>query len=213
MFCSKCGIQISPNNSFCLNCNPPYSNSSQATLKSEVIKSVIIDAFNAFKILASDPIGRLACTFETIGPSKAFGVGLVYGVFISLSILFGLYVFYGSTIDFKLLILTVSPFVGLSLGIFISRKIFHGVGSLAHDVFISGSSLLPLAIPALVFKFLGFGNIDFICLLGVFTSCLSVLMIYAGFTRIIKLTDQMAAIATPGSLVVSFLMIKCFFML
>jgi hypothetical protein len=103
----------------------------------------------------------------------------------------------------KILVVAVVPFISLLGAVFAGRKAFRGEGGFAADSFVAGASLLPFGFVALLSAILGLGNFEVIALFTLFAICLTILMLFAGLTRICKLSERSATVAVPLMLIVS----------
>ena len=210
MFCKKCGAQIQENATTCPSCSALVEGSNLVATAAENVKAASIDAFEAFKLFASNPVGGLSGAFERLGQKRAFGVGLIFGAIFALCVLFGIYRLlpewgrpHGFSGFIKILVVSVVPFVSLFGAIVVARMSFRGEGGFGNDSFISGASLLPFGCVFLLASILGAGNIEVISVLTLFAVCLTILMLFAGLTRICKLSEQAATIAVPLVLLAS----------
>ncbi len=210
MFCNKCGTQIADNAVVCASCGAPFAAPNATALAADKIKAASKDAFEAFKMFASDPVPGLSVAFESLGPARARGVGIAFGVLFALCVVFGAYRLlpewgrpHGFTRFIKILVLGVVPFISLLGAIVLGRKAFRGEGGFGHDSFIAGASLLPFGVVALLAGILGIGNIEVIAVFTLFAVCLTILMLFAGLTRIWKISERSATVAVPLMLIAS----------
>jgi len=176
----------------------------------EKFKDAVMDAWRAFKILASDPIAKMAQAFETLGQSRALSAGFMFGAVFALCALFGIYALvpewirpHGITGFLKLFLCALVPFIGLAGACFVGRKVFRGKGELGHDCFIAGVSLLPFGLVILLTGILGLGNIEITIVLTLFALCLMILLLFAGLSRICGLSERAATLAVPLMLISS----------
>ena len=94
--------------------------------------------------------------------------------------------------------------VGLIAGVMLTRTIFKGAGSLASDIYVAGSCLLPVGIALLVGALLG-NLIWWLFLIPVlFAGCYMIMMLFAGGMNIGKLPQGKAALAVPIAICVMF---------
>jgi hypothetical protein len=122
-----------------------------------------------------------------------FAVGVKIGA--ERILLFGMAL--GADSFFRVLIGAAVPFVGLTGAAFGLRTIARGQGSLGEDAFLAGASLLPFGVAVFLAGVLGLGNLEMIVLLLVFTLCFTVMMLFAGLTRIYRLSERLASIGVP----------------
>ena len=210
MFCKKCGAQIPDNAIACSGCSTLVEGTNTATMAADKVKAASKDALQAFKLFVSNPVGGLSGAFESLGQSRAFGVGLIFGAVFALCVLLGIYRLLpewvrpqGFTGFIKILVVSVVPFVSLFGATVVARMSFRGEGGFGHDSFISGASSLPLGCLVLLSSILGAGNIEVIAVLMLFAVCLTILMLFAGLTRICKMSERAVTIAIPLILLAS----------
>jgi hypothetical protein len=172
------------------------------------VKSASKDAFAAFKTLAANPVGALPRACEGLGDAKAMRSGVAFGIvsllcFVMAGPIFlqmrlsDVYEFLGFGGLMKLILFAAIPFIGTAFGSILARKVFGGQGSLGSDCFIAGASLLPASLCMLVSGILGVGNFEVIGILSVFASCLGILMLFTGYTRITKLSERAGSLVVP----------------
>jgi len=226
MFCPKCGAQIADQSTVCSHCGAPLAAQSQvravagaagaagaAGVATDRVKAASKDAFRAFLGLVSNPVGGLAPACESLQPNRTLGAGIVFGVaFLVLFavgiklgaeriMLFGMGL--GADNFFRVLIGAAVPFLALTGAAFGLRSIARGKGGLGEDAFLAGASLLPFGFAVFLAGVLGLGNLEVILLLFVFTLCFTVMMLFAGLTRIYGLSDRTASIGVPVMFLVS----------
>lgn len=210
MFCQKCGVQIPDNAIVCPSCSASVATPKPAAVAADKVKTASKDALQAFKVFASNPVGGLSVAFESLGQARALGVGITFGAAFALCVLFGAYRLlpewgrpHGFTGFIKILVVALVPFVSLLGASVVARKALRGEGGLGHDSFISGASSLPFACVVLLAGILGLGNIEVIAVFTLFAVCLTILMLFAGLTRICKLSERAATVAVPLMLIAS----------
>lgn len=243
MFCTECGGPLDPNTGQCPVCaGQPASTQSQVAFQATPsgslfgvpdggvvsqprvapqvtakVKEASKDATQAFKTFATNPVGGLPVAFQSLGPPRAMGVGIVFAVFSILCVFIGVYIALPafSKPDFgdslKFIVFGAIPFLSLLAASAATRKVFRGQGSLHGDCFISGAALLPFGFLVLVSGVLGFANLEIAALLVVFALCYGILMLYTGVTRISGVSDSRAAFAVPVMIIVSFWLTKIIF--
>jgi hypothetical protein len=175
------------------------------------VKTASKDAMSAFKIFAFNPVGDLSTAFDSLGMERALKVGLVFGLVFAIMLAAGIRMmipdYYERLFTFggyiKLIIASFVPFIGLVGGNYIARLACHGEGSMSHDVFVAGASALPIAIFVLISAVVGIANIEVIALLSIVAQCLTILMLFAGQTRICKMSEKLATISVPLILLLS----------
>lgn len=210
MYCSKCGTQIQDNSVACSSCGASMAAPNPTALAADKVKAASTDALQAFKMFASNPVAGLSVAFENLGPARALGVGIIFGTLFALCIVFGVYRLlpeWGRRRGFsgflKILVVAVVPFISLFGASVFGRKAFRGEGGFGHDSFITGASLLPFGFFAMLAGILGLGNTEVIAVFALFAVCLSILMLFAGLTRICKTSERSATIAVPLMLLAS----------
>lgn len=211
MFCQKCGTPVAEGAATCLNCGAPIAPAkSPPGAVADTVKVASQDALRAFRMFATDPVAGLSVAFERLGPNRALSVGVSFGVLFSLCILIGGYVALpgwsrprGVGGFLKSLVCAFVPFVTLAGASFAARKAFRGQGDFGHDCFVSGASLLPFGLVVLLAGLLGFGNLEAVLVLSLFAVCITILMLFAGCTRIFKMSERAATIAIPLMLIAS----------
>ena len=215
MFCQKCGTKIPDNATACPSCSTaaPLTGTaapagpSPASMAADRVKAASKDALQALKLFALNPVGGLQAAYEGMG-SRALAVGMVFGAFCSLCILLdllrlvsGWHIGFGGYL--KLVVVAIVPFVTLFGSCFLVRLVFGGGGGVGSDSFITGASLLPFAVVALLGAIFSVSNADVLTLFMLFATCIPVLMLYAGLTRICQLSERAATIAVPLMLLLS----------
>jgi hypothetical protein len=224
MYCEQCGTTLDPTTGLCPACARPAATipvtvvptppAPQITSK---VKAASKDATQAFKTFAADPVGGLPAAFESLGPSRAMGVGVVFAAVAIVCVFVGVFISLGSYArpDFgdsiKFLLFGAVPFVSILLASAATRKVFRGAGSFGGDSLIAGASLLPLGFLVLVSSILGLANLEIAALLLVFALCYGILMLYTGVTRISNVSESKAAFAVPVMIIVSFWLTKIIF--
>jgi hypothetical protein len=103
----------------------------------------------------------------------------------------------------KLVVLGLVPFASLIVSGAVARLIFRGSGRFAGDVYTAGAVLLPSGFLALLAALLGAGNVEIIVVLWLFALTYSILMLYAGCSRIGGISEAGAAPAVPIILLAS----------
>jgi len=105
------------------------------------------------------------------------------------------------TLQFALVGLT--PVLTLAVASSLARLIFRGRGTFVGDLYTASASLLPLGFLVLVSALLGPGNFEVILCLAVFAFTYSILMLYAGCSRIAGIPESGAAPAVPVMLLLA----------
>ncbi len=194
----------------CPKCAAPNESGKSASQVADKVKAASKDSLQAFLKFATDPVAGLSVAYENLGTSRALGAGIGFGVVFTLCVLAGAYRLIPEFVRppgvggfFKMLICAIIPFVTLAGSCSLARVVFRGKGSLSNDSFIAGASVLPFGFVMLLATILGAGNIEVIGALGVFALCLTILMLFAGCTRITMMSERMATLAVPIMLMLS----------
>jgi len=211
MFCPKCGTQNPDTAAACSKCGAPLGARGASGGAGDKFKTASQDALTAFKTFAVDPVGGLAPAANSLGQARAMGVGIVFGVVFTLCTALGIYRVFLSGLGggpgfggfLKMLVVAAIPFVSLAAAGLAVRKVFGGEGGLGMDTFIAGAACLPFGFVMLLGSLLGPGNISVIYALSMFAICFTILMLFAGLTRIGKTSERAATIAVPIMLLVS----------
>jgi serine/threonine protein kinase len=206
MFCQKCGMQVSAKAVGCSRCGESIAAPNPAALAADKVKAASKDAWQAFKLFASDPVAGLSAAFESLGQASALGAGIVFGALFALCVIFEIYQLLPVWIRpgfIDILVIAVVPFISLLGAIALGRKAVSGEGGFAADSFIAGASLLPFGVVMLVAGLVGLGNFEAIAVFTLFASCLTILMLFAGLTRICKISERAATILVPLLLIVT----------
>ena len=216
MFCQKCGAQLSDHATVCTQCGAPTGSgagggAAAGAAAADKVKEASRSALGAFMSFVSNPVGGLAPSCATLQPDKTLGAGIVFGI--AFAILFALGIkmgidrnpFFGMLIGTdqlgRLLIAGVVPFVALAAAGFAVRSVMRGKGGLGEDVYLSGASLLPFGFAVFLSSILGGGNVKVIEMLWVFALCFTIMMLYAGMTRIYNMGERVASVAVPVVLI------------
>lgn len=162
------------------------------------------DALTAFKMFATNPVPGISTAYESLGSARALGVGVVFGAVFAVALVIGVYRFVpewarpqGVGGFLKVVLVSVVPYVSLFAASAVVRMAFRGQGSFGSDGFIAGAALLPFALVALLVALLGSGNLDVVGVVAVFAVCVTILMLFAGLTRINKTSERAATLAVP----------------
>jgi len=210
MFCKQCGAQIEDTATACPKCAAPLGAANPAAAVTDKVKAASKDSLQAFLKFATDPVAGLSVAYESLGAARALRVGISFGVVFSLCVLIAAYRLIpegfrppGAVGFFKLLVCAVVPFVCLAGAGALARLVCRGKGGLSNDSFIAGASLLPFGFVMLLSSILGAGNLEVIGAFAVFALCLTILMLFAGCTRITVMSERLATIAVPLMLMLS----------
>jgi hypothetical protein len=171
------------------------------------------DAAGAFKNLLADPWGRVGAAYEQLGPPRALIVGAVFlGVFALCCILAAIirkdlgipgafdFVSLDAASFFKSLFILIG-YIGTLIGVVSLFRVLAQTGvAFAADLFVVGSSLLPLGVYSVLFSMLNLssGVIRWMAaVLFIFAAITSVLMLFNGLNKAVRLSDRMAGLAVP----------------
>ena len=224
-FCGHCGTAVAPPASAATSSGAatapalaPTAVNLGKTIKDEV-QARTKDAWKGIKLFLISPVGGLQESFEMFEAGRAASVGILFAILYELMIFVGFYRL-ASTVSsalgislpvgditakevLQLAFVGLVPFVSLALSGWIARKIFRGQGSLPGDIYTAGASLLPLGFAVLLASFLGAANGEVIVALLVFAWIYTILMLYAGCSRIAGIPEAGAAPAVPIMLMLS----------
>lgn len=217
MFCPKCGTQLPDNSVACSSCGTTFAAAGAKTFAAgagvgagDRMKAASSDALGAFKTFATNPVGGLSEAYDGLGAGRALAVGITFGVVFAVCIVLTVYRIMGSAMFpgvggfFKVLVIAVVPFAALFAATAGVRTVFRGEGALGSDSFMAGAALLPFGVVALIMSLLGASaNSNVMSFLGLFAVTLTILMLFAGITRINKISERMATIAIPIMLIVT----------
>jgi hypothetical protein len=200
--------------------SPPQKGPDPIAVAVKNIKAATKDAWDALRLFAFDPVGRLPQAFEGLGQVRALRVGVAFGLIFALCLglaaqrLLSALDILTSALDMhpgktrsmgiiKSTLFCLIPFFACWAGLSVTRVVLKGVGGWGHDAFIAGASLLPLGFVALIGSVLGVANLEFISVLFLGAICVSILMLFAGLTRICKISDRAATLGVPFILIVT----------
>jgi hypothetical protein len=229
MFCSQCGIQTPEGSSFCQGCGtaigsvPPFPNAPAPAKFDAEIKARSLDALEALKLLVKDPSGGIIKSFNMFDATGAKVVGAIFGLAYSLAVTIAALVLFSSiTGSFggsfglgfplgmggssfgmvvKFFVISLAQFAALCLSCLIARTMFKGTGNVASDIYIAGSCLLPTAACLLV-GWLGYVSFYLVLAAFIFAVSYTILMLYAAWVHIVKVTEAKAALAVPVILII-----------
>lgn len=228
MFCKSCGRKLADDMKFCDGCGedlgeakaPPVSPIAEQ-LKKEV-KARSKDAWEGLKVFAVSPVGGLSESFKLFDDKRAISVGISFAIifevlfFIGLNFMkkkaMGMLGFLAYFMDsgkltagqlIKLIISATIPFVALALACLLARLIFRGRGRFSGDVYTAGAAMLPLGLFIFLAGLLGAANFEVMVILGLFMITYTILILYAGCSRIAGIPEIGAAPAVPIILIAS----------
>jgi GYF domain 2 len=172
---------------------------------------------SAIAILATDPVGGLPSAFQRLNKKEAVTLGVVFAFLFDLCVLFfarlgPIDLFHDlrwvrtnlSVRDLgTIALLGIVPLASIAGGCLLTRKVFRGVGSIATDMFLAGTSLVPISLWVVLASVLGFANLEVIFGLLTFAVCITVIFLYVGFQRVNRVPETASAIAVPLVLLLS----------
>ena len=227
MFCKSCGRALADTLRFCDGCGADVEGGAAATPLSQQLKSEVkarsLDAWQGVKLFAKSPVGGLPESFALFDDRRAIQVGIVFAIAYEVAVLLGALIFKSKTEAliggilpvrqlmgeltaaqlFKVLFLGLVPFASLIGACALARAIFHGKGRFAGDVYTAGAVLLPTGLLVLLAALLGAANFEVIAILFLFALTYSILILYAGCSRIGLISEAGAAPAVPIILLLS----------
>jgi len=225
MFCKFCGKALADNLRFCDGCGADLNAGAAgaavplAQQFTSEAKARSMDAWQGVKLFARSPVGGLPESFAMFDDRRATHVGIVFAILFEMALLIGAFLLKSRAASllggilpigeltvsqlFKVLFLGLVPFGSLIGASVIARAIFRGNGRLADDVYTAGAVLLPFGLLIVVASLLGVANFEVILVLLLFALTYSVLMLYAGCSRIGNIPEAGAAPAVPIILLVS----------
>jgi len=225
MFCKSCGRALADNLRFCDGCGTDVNGggAGAATPLSQQLKSEVkarsLDAWQGLKLFAKSPVGGLPESFALFDDQRAMQVGIVFAIVYEVALLLGALIFKSKAASllggflpigeltvaqlFKVLFLGLVPFASLIGACALARAIFRGKGRIAGDVYTAGAVLLPSGLLVLVAALLGAANVEVILILLLFALTYSILILYAGCSRIGLISEAGAAPAVPIILLLS----------
>jgi tetratricopeptide (TPR) repeat protein len=176
----------------------------------ETVMNVFNNALITFLSYIVSPLSRLLPAFARLSPSQAIGVGLIYGVSADLCLTVSSYLLAGSPYQFmpsvsyfnvwQILLINFLPFLCLTLMSTIARLINHNQGTIVHDLFLAGTSFLPLGMSFIVIGFIaGSQSIPILLLiiLLVFGFSYGILTLYTNCTQILRLPETESTFLVP----------------
>lgn len=99
----------------------------------------------------------------------------------------------------------------LALACFGVRRMARSQGPFGMDIYIAGIAVLPLAIIALILNMLSAGTLGPLVATGVFGSAFTIVMLFAGMTRVYGMSERVAFICIPTVLCVTAYLTTTFF--
>lgn len=167
------------------------------------------DLLFAVRSVAFDPLAGQRTVYQQLGRFRSMQVGAaLLGFWAVVTVFSGVAIAWKGAaatraaesfgfMGFLRLVLFVvlAPIVGVgAMGLL--RRVAKGVGSLDSDIFLTGVATLPLALMTALLPMLGFST--FVAVgVEAFAAVLSVIVLLAGQTRVVGLTERAAAWGVP----------------
>lgn len=176
----------------------------------ESVMNVFNKALITFLSYIISPASGLLPAFARLSPSQGIGVGLIYGISADLCFTASSYLLAGSSYPlmpsvsyfnvWQLLLINFLPFLCLTTMSTIARLINNNQGTLVHDMFLAGTSFLPLGLSFLAMGFItssqGIPFLPLITLL-IFGFSYGILTLYTNCTQILRLSETKSAFFVP----------------
>ena len=157
------------------------------------------DAVKAFKVLVKNPVGGLKEAYETLGPTPAMSVGIVFAVVFVLFYMLGNWLGpgFGSFGHAMKHLLFAALFAGAAIGgCAAAQAIFKGQGGPQAAVFVGGAGLLPLAVASLLLLILA-KSFLIVGIVLIFALTTSTIMLYSGCTTVLRVSETVATVLVP----------------
>lgn len=168
------------------------------------------DAVKAFKVLVKNPVGGLKEAYETLGPTSAMSVGIVFAVVFVLFYLLGNWLGpgFGSFGYAMKHLLFAALFAGAAVGgCAAAQAIFKGEGGPQAAVFVGGAGLLPLAVASLLLLILA-KSFLIVGIVLIFALTTSTIMLYSGCTTVLRVSEIVATVLVPLIFLVAFIFLR-----
>ncbi len=225
MFCSTCGRALTDGLRFCDGCGVELdrgATGSSALLADQFkdeVKARSLDAWQAFKLFVKSPVGGLSESFAILEDQRAIQVGIIFAGMYEVALLASALIFKSRVTQLvggflpvgdltvfqliKVVVLGLVPFASLIAALALVRIIFRGTGGFAGDVYTAGSVLLPFGVLAFAASILGVANFEVILVILLFVLTYSILILYAGCSRLGGISEAGAAPGVPIILLLS----------
>jgi hypothetical protein len=211
MFCEECGKETGANSKVCGNCGVAVPPSVPAAQISELVRARFHDALEAVKTIAANPVGGLPIAFQTFQKRQAMEVGIYFGLAFEICAVVGLYLVLprwagspGFSDISKIFVLGLVPFAATAGACALARgTLSASSGHLEGDIFIAGSAVLPFGLVVFLAGILGPANFEIVAVACVFSLSYSILILYAGCTRISGISEERAVLAVPAIVLIA----------
>ena len=155
-----------------------------------------------------NPGGGLLPAFSSLEKNEALEVGIIYGIIADLMFVVSVYINWRnwSSNDFPFVALCfvgIIPFMSLIISSHLIRFFSNSPGSIDTDVFIAGTTLVPLGLMTGIMGFISLSLNIFILPFIVFGCSYTILTLYIGYTQVLNLNEAKAAFVVPLILVIS----------
>ncbi|ABG51028.1 heat shock protein DnaJ-like [Trichodesmium erythraeum IMS101] len=173
----------------------------------EIFQKTFQDSWITVKTFIPNPIGGLLPAFVELELKRALNVAILLGIIFEVCFVIGISLILGRlggdnhTGFLLLIIIGIIPFVNLTVTSGFARLIFKTNGSLTGDLFVAGTSLLPLGLLVLISGVLNNWIISLI--LCIFALCYTILIMYSGCQKIANVSEEKSALIVPIMLLVS----------
>lgn len=170
------------------------------------VRGGVEDFCKAIQRLMTNPVGGILPTYASLSPSRAGTIGVGFAALANLCFVYSTYFGWqlGNLISIsELIIIGIVPFLSLFFTSAMARSLVRRPGKLVGDLFVAGSTLLPLGFLALIGGFSTSIPLLLTIVLTVFATCYTVFILYGGCTQISNLSERAAAFAVPTMLLVS----------
>ncbi|MEB3340097.1 DnaJ domain-containing protein [Okeania sp.] len=165
------------------------------------------DSWITIKTFLPNPIGGLLPAFAKLEENRSLNVAILLGIIFEVCFVMGINLILerldeSNHTEFLLLIIIgIISFINVTVTSGFARLIFHADGSLTGDLFIAGTSLLPLGLLMLISAILNSWIISFV--LGIFAFCYTILTMYSGCQNISNISEEKSAMIVPIMLLLS----------
>ena len=161
-----------------------------------------------------NPGGGLLPAFSSLEKQEALEVGIIYGIIADLMFVASVYLNWTTwnNNDFPFVALCfvgIIPFMSLIISSHLIRFFSHSSGTIDTDVFIAGTTLLPLGLMTGIMGFISLSLNIFVLPFIVFGCSYTILTLYVNYTQVLNLSEAKAAFIVPlillSSIVLSYL--------